>query len=198
MRKLNEEIKKIKKIMGINENLTPNLLYHGTIYDFDSFQSANIGTGMGKDLHGYGIYFTDNKEIAEFYTSQFPGNKSKFVYTVKLRTSGDFLEWETPIEEYQAHQIYKLFERQYPHENMDDLSDALGLSENYYGEHPLTFSIYDYLSVILGGKQKASELLSDCGIDGIRFNSKENGFDSTNYVIFDTGNVRIVDKEQLF
>jgi len=41
--------------------------WHGSPYEFDKFSTEKIGTGEGAQAYGYGLYFTDNKEIAEWY-----------------------------------------------------------------------------------------------------------------------------------
>jgi GH24 family phage-related lysozyme (muramidase) len=41
--------------------------YHGSPYDFDRFTTEAIGTGEGAQAFGYGLYFTEDKDIAEYY-----------------------------------------------------------------------------------------------------------------------------------
>ena len=41
--------------------------YHGSPYRFDKFSTAAIGTGEGAQAFGYGLYFTEDKDIAEWY-----------------------------------------------------------------------------------------------------------------------------------
>lgn len=41
--------------------------FHGTPYDFDKFSTSKIGTGEGSQAFGYGLYFTNAKDIAEHY-----------------------------------------------------------------------------------------------------------------------------------
>jgi hypothetical protein len=41
--------------------------WHGSPHDFDIFSTDNIGTGEGAQAFGYGLYFTDKKDIAEWY-----------------------------------------------------------------------------------------------------------------------------------
>ena len=42
-------------------------VYHGSPYSFDQFSLDHIGTGEGAQAYGWGLYFTDKKEIAEGY-----------------------------------------------------------------------------------------------------------------------------------
>jgi hypothetical protein len=47
--------------------------FHGSPHDFDKFSLEKIGTGEGAQAYGYGLYFTDKKDIAEFYRNQLTG-----------------------------------------------------------------------------------------------------------------------------
>lgn len=41
--------------------------YHGTSQDFDSFSINKIGTGESTQWFGWGLYFSDQEDIADFY-----------------------------------------------------------------------------------------------------------------------------------
>jgi hypothetical protein len=41
--------------------------WHGSPHNHDRFDSSKIGTGEGAQAYGYGLYFADSKEIAEWY-----------------------------------------------------------------------------------------------------------------------------------
>lgn len=41
--------------------------WHGTPHKIDKFSNKKIGTGEGAQAFGYGLYFTDKKEIAQWY-----------------------------------------------------------------------------------------------------------------------------------
>lgn len=41
--------------------------YHGSPHDFDKFSLSKIGTGEGAQAYGRGLYFAENKEVAEGY-----------------------------------------------------------------------------------------------------------------------------------
>jgi hypothetical protein len=41
--------------------------FHGSPHAFDRFSLEHIGTGEGAQAFGFGLYFTDKKEIAEYY-----------------------------------------------------------------------------------------------------------------------------------
>lgn len=42
-------------------------VYHGSPHKFDKFTLSHIGSGEGNQAFGWGLYFTNNKGIAEFY-----------------------------------------------------------------------------------------------------------------------------------
>lgn len=52
-----------------SDNLRADLLraFHGSPHSIDSFKTDKIGTGEGHQAFGWGLYFTDTKDIADFY-----------------------------------------------------------------------------------------------------------------------------------
>ena len=58
---------------GVSEVVPPTdkadgiIAFHGSPYDFNQFSLSKIGTGEGNQVFGYGLYFTDTKDIAKFY-----------------------------------------------------------------------------------------------------------------------------------
>lgn len=61
--------------------------WHGSPYDFDEFDLGSIGGGLGTQAFGWGLYFTENKNVAEKYKVE---RKSKNKFTL----NGN----DTPIE----------------------------------------------------------------------------------------------------
>lgn len=41
--------------------------WHGSPHDHDKFDSSKIGTGEGAQAYGHGLYFTETREVAEYY-----------------------------------------------------------------------------------------------------------------------------------
>jgi len=53
------------------------IAFHGSGADFDEFRLDKIGTGEGAQAFGYGLYFTDSEDIANFYKRQLTGSSFK-------------------------------------------------------------------------------------------------------------------------
>lgn len=53
--------------------------WHGSPYDFDGFDLGSIGGGLGTQAFGWGLYFTENKNVAEKYKVE---RKSKNKFTL--------------------------------------------------------------------------------------------------------------------
>lgn len=52
----------------IKENIENELnVHHGSMSNFDKFDSSFMGTGEGAQIYGWGIYLTQNQDVAEFY-----------------------------------------------------------------------------------------------------------------------------------
>lgn len=47
--------------------LFSKIYYHGSPHVFDKFDLDKIGTGEGAQVHGWGLYFSENKDVAEEY-----------------------------------------------------------------------------------------------------------------------------------
>lgn len=55
------------KSKSINNKIYFQSAYHGTPHRFDEFSLENIGTGEGNQVHGWGLYFAENKDVSEGY-----------------------------------------------------------------------------------------------------------------------------------
>jgi hypothetical protein len=57
----------IAKVVPPTDKSDGIFAFHGSAADFDEFKLSKIGTGEGAQAFGYGLYFTDSKDIAKFY-----------------------------------------------------------------------------------------------------------------------------------
>ena len=44
------------------------VVWHGSPYKFDKFDSSKIGTGEGAQAYGHGLYFAESRDVAKNYT----------------------------------------------------------------------------------------------------------------------------------
>ena len=55
-------------------NIFRQSAWHGTPHDFDGFDLGAVGTGEGAQVHGWGLYFAQNREVSEGYKRQLTRN----------------------------------------------------------------------------------------------------------------------------
>lgn len=65
----------IAKVVPPTDKSDGIFAFHGSAADFDEFSLSKINTGEGAQAFGYGLYFTDSKDIANFYKNAISQNK---------------------------------------------------------------------------------------------------------------------------
>lgn len=79
-----ERIRKSEELMkklGIYDDDTRfRIVHHGTGTSFDKFSTEKIGTGEGNQSFGWGLYFTDKKDIAQYYAETIGDMPSYVLY----------------------------------------------------------------------------------------------------------------------
>jgi len=167
--------------MNINEIIKEeihNLLegievFHGSTEKFDNFDMQKVGTGDGKSLGGWGIYFSDNPDVSKRY--YLPSGQLK---QHEIR-NGNYFDLDAPLED--GHRIMSALQRQGVSEN-----DIEEFGESYANNYDANGKqAYDWLSYVLGGEQQASLFLKSLGYIG---NTMEDRWETNarNYVVFDT------------
>lgn len=199
---ISENIKKF-----INEVIVSDLtLYHGTPWDFIKFQTKNIGSGEGNQSFGYGLYFTDNKNVAQYYAEKL-AKPNGFLYTIKVK-NGNFFEWNERLDDVLKNKIITYFKEK----GIEELPIKRVLGKNGIEtitepieeailKYPNGKFLYENLSNMLGGDLKATQLLQELGYDGIIYPIGQNSLVSMgggmNYVIFDGDLVEIINKQKI-
>jgi hypothetical protein len=152
----------------INESID---VYHGSTTRFKTFNLSKIGSGDGKSLGGWGIYFSDKKSVADGYFAT-----GGFVKKYKIE-DGPYFDFEDIFYDYDS-VIEKLKKKRVKASEIREL-------ETDYQAYPDTTNkdIYEWLSHVLGSKKKASLFLSDLGYIGTKFSDRWDS-DAINYVIF--------------
>ena len=98
--------------------------YHGSPHDFDKFQMSQIGTGEGAQAYGHGMYFADEKKVAEEYRrmfergDEFYGGKNFW----NPNMPGEVLAGKIDVEDFIADQV-DLKEINALYEKFPDLTD---------------------------------------------------------------------------
>ena len=72
--------------------------YHGSPYTFDNFDLRAIGTGEGNQAHGWGLYFAQDKKIAENYKDILGANSGEVITgktKYKINEDGDWYDENT-------------------------------------------------------------------------------------------------------
>lgn len=139
------------------------IAYHGTNQDFDKFDMSKVGTGEELSKYGYGLYFTKDKELAEYYANYLAvGDKTPYIYEVKLWDLEYYHDWDgnTPMDIFEC-VLDKL-------RDMDKEQDADEMKQEYEDYNEFTISsLYSFLTHILGGEKETTEFLYDCGLSGV-------------------------------
>ena len=183
-------------------------IFHGSPYNFDKFNTSKMGSGIGQQEDGWGIYLTDNKEATKNY--------GKYIYETTLFKNKslaeyNFIDLKKPVNKNIVTKIVKAVYEKYNkdfdiiefNQYYDYIKDK-SLPKVDFNDYELVefdyagYLFYKTLSRKLGGDKNASLFLLDNGIDGLK-RSFENskGVYRTDYVIFDENAITIENKEFL-
>lgn len=81
-------------VIVFNGRVFTQRAWHGSPYEFDSFDLGAMGSGEGNQAHGWGLYFAKDKRISEAYKEYF-GDKGDVVHfngtEYRINDEGD---WE--------------------------------------------------------------------------------------------------------
>ena len=89
-------------------NIFHQSVWHGTPHDFDGFDIGAIGTGEGAQVHGYGLYFAQERSTSEGYKERLTKTTKVYsnekVYTFEKNGSiktndGETLSHNDPLNE---------------------------------------------------------------------------------------------------
>jgi hypothetical protein len=186
-----------KQYHTINEELTA---YHASPSKFDKFEISKIGSGIGKQFSGWGIYLSNKKEVVKDYgkylyqTTLFKGKSSKQDTLLDISSA---VKKDIVIKVLK--EIYKLKNKKFDITTFNsyynytknkslpkvDFNDYELIEFDYNG-----YLFYKTLSRLLGGDKNASLFLLKNGIYGL----KRNVYGAvTDYILFD-GNVINIEK----
>lgn len=84
----------IKEEIENISNIDLSVLYHGSKYFFKKFDINQVNTGQHSQDFGYGLYFTSDKQTAEFYANELSNFKTpleKYNDIIKNNTYNEIL-----------------------------------------------------------------------------------------------------------
>ena len=79
----------------VNEYTYDQKAYHGTPYDFERFDIGKIGDGVGDQVHGWGLYFAQDRKISENYKEVLGATSGEVSIGGKVYTMDDEGDWYT-------------------------------------------------------------------------------------------------------
>ena len=125
-----EEVQNLKEEFPISKSQID--AYHGTPYNITQFSTEKIGTGEGAQEFGWGLYFTNIKEIAKYYADTISKDKKtegKYVYDVSIHEGKNpseytFLNWDEKVNDDIKNKIRKQAKKE---GILEDFSNKLGM-----------------------------------------------------------------------
>lgn len=96
--------------------------WHGSPHDFDKFSLGKIGTGEGNQAYGRGLYFAENKAVAQDYQTQLSGGVLK-------RADGSLIDPSSLEDRNQA------IAAKFLAEHKDPAAAMRAMSDYYVGPH---------------------------------------------------------------
>lgn len=171
------------------------MAWHGSPYNFDSFDLGAIGTGEGNQVHGWGLYFSENEKTAQRYRQLLKKKTGSdgVKFKVDIPENTDMLDEDKPLSE-QSEKVKKAvlaYYNAHPEQyvapnNVDELSDSTT------GKTFLKDLIFDMrMSGESNPEKTASTVLNSLGVKGITYDGNRDG---RCYVVFDDKAVSIIEK----
>lgn len=154
------------------------LVYHGSRFDFDEFDMSKIGIETEDLKGGWGIYFSDDRDVAEGYST---GQGTVKAYTIPshrryFNLDEGVEDTETILAKLEAFDLAS-------ESDLEEFREEF--VEEEYRYDTTNRQLYGWLSHVLGSNKEASEFLhNEMGYIGTMYKDKTNP-DATNYVIFD-------------
>lgn len=145
-------------------------LWHGSDRRFDKFDMNKIGSGDGKTLGGWGIYFSDSKSVADRYYLP-KGQIDMWQVDVRPGRMFDFDEYDDSQYQKVLASIAGILDDYDVEQFENDFRDTTGRQ------------IYEWLTHTLGGEREASEFLLSIGYDGVTMKDRWETT-ATNYIMF--------------
>jgi hypothetical protein len=164
-------------------------VWHGSPHSFDRFSMEKIGTGEGAQAFGYGLYFTDVKDIAKYYADSLGHSRRFDGDTAHLYAAQDMVK-----NSYSLDETVEALKSAYPTTATQDLMaaayEAHGITGKYIykatlhkGKNPSEYVYLDWDKPLSEQPEKIQKFF---GYDGTPRVNKEEMRDSLDLIIDNT------------
>lgn len=152
------------------------IVYHGTDANYNDLDLDQVGSADGKSIGGWGIYFTDDYNVAQQYIT----NKGK-IFKYQFKRGGDFFD----LDDMLSSDVHLLQSHINKSNNISD-EDKEEFQTDFvdYADDTTLKQVYEWLSYVLGSEKHASLFLKSIGYEGNKFKDKT-APSVTNYVVYD-------------
>lgn len=175
--------------------------WHGSPRSFDRFDTNAIGTGTGRKAHGWGLYFSQEHDVAKQYQDKLMRREAKktgadpsasaSLYKVDIPENDVLLDEDKPLNE-QSETVRKAIAAYYqsrPDSYIAVPADGLGASTGEYFLRDVVFQMQREGEE--NPKKAASLLLHKFGIEGITYKDNKDG---RCFVVFNDEAVRVLER----
>lgn len=174
--------------------------WHGSPHTFDRFSTDSIGSGTGRSTYGWGLYFTKDKKVAEFYRDSLGGDSRLYEVDVPeddvlLNSDDTFAQQPKKVRD----AINKLYDEEYGENPPPDWWDGrqvyqdIILREEGYTDPddiPGAYEMDMDNGELAGNARLASEKLNSIGVKGVKFIGDN---EDTSFVVFDDKAIQTID-----
>lgn len=174
--------------------------WHGSPYQFDRFSTDRIGTGTGNATHGWGLYFTNEQEIAQKYRDM-TGPDGR-VYEVDVPEDEVLLDTAATYDK-QPQAVRDAIDRLYRDEygtepppewwtGREVYQDIILKEEGIFDpdDLPGDYEMDMDMDELAGDSRLASVKLNSIGVKGAKFEGDDG---DTGFVVFDDNAIKILD-----
>lgn len=147
-------------------------VWHGSTSKFDTFDLSKIGSGDGKNLGGWGFYFSNDKNVSDRYYIK-GGSVKK--YKIK---EGDYFDLDETLDDGLKDQIINELESREVDEG------EIEQFQSDYDSQNTNKQVLEWLEYVMGSPKNASMFIRDLGYIGNKFKDRWET-ESMNYVVFD-------------
>jgi len=185
----------LKGMLGLGKEATAGValaqaLFHGSPHKFDRFSLEAIGTGGTGQVHGSGLYFSDNSGVAGSYKGGDLGSLYEVEYPDDLVNK--MLDWAEPISEQPG--ALRAFDRIFgDNQKWAESRDFLTAGEAYRMVNPEIFGLHKFDKP---GAARTSNALAELGVPGVRTpGGNPAAPDARNIVVFNPDDITSVKRD---